>query len=459
MATSYAKHGFNDLAYARLRDNIASGDVTLRMGSWYIYQFNKGWASDRNMYITITDAACNIEVCKVTAITGSVMTIERGQDGTVARAWPVGALISQRLVAANLGRFDQKGEFRTISYNPNGILSRDYPNEKVYETGSHACQKRWWIHAADNKWRLLAGDVCDWEYYDDGWIRPFQNVFTFGSYNNTGWFDPIANTFKETTDLPVHKYMAAAAAPSPESLNGINVFGGGTWPLNNSTKDNYLWQTNLAYAVKTEMLHPPRSDVVAISSYGNYSYCLGGGDYGGSGDIPGNDQYFQEEDSWATKQSVPGAARSGAAGGRPKLGEIYYAGGYAGGELQDAHDEYNEGEDSWTEKTPLPTAVRDCCGACDLDYFYVSFGNGYTTAINYYYPAGNSWIGGTAYPDWGWDGVRGSGCDSMSATYHMGGHHEWTANDNREYFFGWSLRAPTLNGAWYHTVAQGTGFG
>lgn len=174
MLTSNSKHAFNDLTYARLKDSASSSATVLNLMKGYLTGFLQGWASGRNLYVTIMDAERNLEICKVTGMAWDKLTVERGQDGTAARAWPVGSLISQRLVAASLGRFDQKGEYRTVSYNPDKLLVPSYPGEKVYQNGSAACQKRWFINTESNgldRWRLLAGELCDWEYYDDGYIK------------------------------------------------------------------------------------------------------------------------------------------------------------------------------------------------------------------------------------------------------------------------------------------------
>lgn len=194
MATSYSKHGFNNLTYARLLEYTSSSATTLKLIHGYVSKLLQGWASGRNLYVTITDAQANLEICKVTDINFNNLTVERGQDGTVARNWPAGSLISQRLVSTNLGSIHQKGEYRTIGYNPNGVLAGAYPGEKVYETGSAACQKRWWLFNEGTKWRLLAGDMCSWEFQDgDGYIRVAYFDFEgddddgYVQYENGNW--------------------------------------------------------------------------------------------------------------------------------------------------------------------------------------------------------------------------------------------------------------------------------
>jgi len=53
-------------------------------------------------YATITDPSGNYEVVKVTAVSGSSMTIVRGQEGTIALSFPVGSRIEQRITAQSI---------------------------------------------------------------------------------------------------------------------------------------------------------------------------------------------------------------------------------------------------------------------------------------------------------------------------------------------------------------------
>lgn len=459
MATSDAKHGFNDLAYGRLKEYTNSSSLTLKLASRYVVNFLQGWASGFNLHVTLTDVAGNIEVCKVTSITGDNLTVSRGQDGTIAKNWPAGTLVSQRLVANTLGRIHQKGEERSVSYNPNGVLVANYPGEKIYQDGD-SCHRRWWIHAEDNKWRLAAGTICADEYLDDGWIFSAQQLFCFGGrddYDATDKYDPSGDAWSEKTDIYANKWEAAAASPSGAS--GINLFGGGTTGAN-STQDNLRLETTLAYTVKTSMPSPARSAHMAVGNYDDYVYCFGGENYNTSTKLSDNDRYSESGDSWLDRQAVPSPARNKAAAGKPSLGEIYYTAGFDVDPTGD-HDEYNETLDSWTAKTALSPYRSECCGVCDLDYFYISYGRTlgpFSNDMDYYYPTGDVWTALANCPDGGWYQVHGSGHDASGATYHVGGDQDGFRGTTREYFFGWSFvsDAPCYKG--YHTMAQATGF-
>ena len=52
--------------------------------------------------VTLIDAAGNIEICKCTARSGDILTVERGQEGTTARTFAAGSRVSLRITKAVL---------------------------------------------------------------------------------------------------------------------------------------------------------------------------------------------------------------------------------------------------------------------------------------------------------------------------------------------------------------------
>ena len=68
-------------------------------------------------YCTLADAATQttIEIVKITAVSGTTFTIVRGQDGTTGTIFASGAVVSLRLVAANLNDFPKLDEVNTFS--------------------------------------------------------------------------------------------------------------------------------------------------------------------------------------------------------------------------------------------------------------------------------------------------------------------------------------------------------
>lgn len=63
-------------------------------------------------YVTLTDAATQslIEIVKVTAVSGNVFSITRGQDGTSALSWLANDIVSMRVIRLQLQGFENAAE-------------------------------------------------------------------------------------------------------------------------------------------------------------------------------------------------------------------------------------------------------------------------------------------------------------------------------------------------------------
>jgi len=194
---------FNTFAQSRLTAAISAAAVTCDLLDDPTHLFSN-WVTGSEFYMTLVDASANREIVKVTAISGSQLTITRGQGGTDARAWPVGSLIEQRPTKDDMAAFIQPAAFRTVAYNPNGVISATYPGEKVYQTDAGACKKRWWKNVTSNLWQLIAGTICDGEIVDTdpesptygyiikGWTAYFDNTCWqpfggLGSWDGSEW--------------------------------------------------------------------------------------------------------------------------------------------------------------------------------------------------------------------------------------------------------------------------------
>ncbi|HDG97988.1 MAG TPA: hypothetical protein ENG73_07450 [Desulfobacterales bacterium] len=150
---------YNNLPYATLREAITASDTEIALAPGGAAVFLPNWSSGKIMYLTITDPDHNVEIVKVTGITGDVLTVERQQGGTTARSWNAGAIVCQRGVAADFENFIQKGVFRMTTTPPDGVLAAEYDGEKVYESGADDCHKRWHINrGGGTNWDVLAGE-------------------------------------------------------------------------------------------------------------------------------------------------------------------------------------------------------------------------------------------------------------------------------------------------------------
>lgn len=148
---------FNNKAYGNIKGGISAGDTSIELYPGHTIDFTADWNIPEEMYLTITDAESNVEIIRTTGWSGDTFIVSRGTDGSTARAWPDGAVITQRLPAAALNNFIQK-EYRETAVDPNGILTADYAGEKVYQTG----QKIWWKNRSGTDWQLIAGKIQGW---------------------------------------------------------------------------------------------------------------------------------------------------------------------------------------------------------------------------------------------------------------------------------------------------------
>lgn len=87
--------------------------ITIRSGSGF-----PTLGANERVVATIVDAATGLqfEIITVTAVVGNVLTVQRAQEGTAARAWAAGDMLSIRTTAATL-----TGTVRNFGEVPNGI--------------------------------------------------------------------------------------------------------------------------------------------------------------------------------------------------------------------------------------------------------------------------------------------------------------------------------------------------
>lgn len=87
--------------------------ITIRSGSGF-----PTLGANERVVATIVDAATGLqfEIVTVTAVVGDVLTVQRAQEGTAARAWAAGDLLSIRTTAATL-----TGTVRNFGEIPSGI--------------------------------------------------------------------------------------------------------------------------------------------------------------------------------------------------------------------------------------------------------------------------------------------------------------------------------------------------
>lgn len=193
-----AQHTFANKLYAHISASITAAQETIPIVQEEMSAILQGFVTSKWLYLTLVDGNGNLEIVKVTAISGSTLTVERGQGGSTARAFPKNSPISQRLIAEYFTQFLQKGASRTGAYNPNGALIGAYNGEKFWQTGPADDQKRWWMNTGGgSQWRLLSGALYGNEYEDDeGYILTPDVIYPDEDISNVDW-----QAFGGPTDL------------------------------------------------------------------------------------------------------------------------------------------------------------------------------------------------------------------------------------------------------------------
>lgn len=96
---------FANNATSRLRIDIPAGSPTITLAAGDGAQFPLPTGDDFFM-VTLDDRRTGqIEICKCTSRSGDILTVERGQEDTVAQDFKLGSLVSNRITAGTLNAF------------------------------------------------------------------------------------------------------------------------------------------------------------------------------------------------------------------------------------------------------------------------------------------------------------------------------------------------------------------
>lgn len=103
-------------AYATIASAVAAVDttITVQSGKGALFAVSAPYYT----YATIENSAGDIEIVKVTAVSGDVLTVVRAQDGTIARAWNIGDVIECRPCAAAMSEKSDIGHNHDGMYSP-----------------------------------------------------------------------------------------------------------------------------------------------------------------------------------------------------------------------------------------------------------------------------------------------------------------------------------------------------
>lgn len=227
--------------------NTSATSITLQTGQGA--NFPSLSAGDY-FYATLIDTSNNLEIVKVTARTGDVLTIVRAQEGTTARSYAVGDRIELRLTAQNIldmladGSLSGTGTipFAALSATPvnkagdtmTGALTLTAENNKISQSTNHLI-----LH--DN---AEADTGSNWWYIyrtgGDGKLRFYRNGADRFALNGNGtWAKaPTGTTLQvvearstatmmTTSTSYVDTGLSASITPSSSSSKIlVMVFGG-----------------------------------------------------------------------------------------------------------------------------------------------------------------------------------------------------------------------------------------
>lgn len=105
---------FSNAATATLASSITSSSTTLSVAAGLGALF-PSMAAGEFFAGVLVDSSNNVEIVRVTARTGDVMTVARAQEGTTARAYSSGSRFEVRLTSAGLNNFLQIDGAQTVT--------------------------------------------------------------------------------------------------------------------------------------------------------------------------------------------------------------------------------------------------------------------------------------------------------------------------------------------------------
>ena len=138
---------FSNNGEGLLNAAIGTGDtsITLQTG---------GGATMPSLSASETFEAVIIEGSKyewitVTAISGEQLTVTR--NPTSPQSFNAGATVRHSMSGTMLNSFLQKGDFRTVTTDPNGSLAANFFGEEVFNSTTG----RWWKHTTGTTWQQM----------------------------------------------------------------------------------------------------------------------------------------------------------------------------------------------------------------------------------------------------------------------------------------------------------------
>ena len=188
-----AERVFSNFATSKLASGIGQTDASLALtaSTGALFPAITGSGLTAQAFSVVLTDGTNTEVMTCTARSGDTLTVTRGAP---AYAFAAGTEVLHVCAAADLANFLQKGVFRTVTTEPDGVLSAAFFGEEVLNTTT----REWWKNTSyddPTEWRVtgprgtVQASLAPQEAIDAG----AQWRINGGAWINSGnYTDPMA---------------------------------------------------------------------------------------------------------------------------------------------------------------------------------------------------------------------------------------------------------------------------
>jgi hypothetical protein len=135
---------FTNNAESALAAPIGGGSTTLTVATGEGALFPNITAGGGQKFEILVQEGSVSEYMTVTARTGDQFSLTR----TGSNSFDAGATVKLVLTATALAALMQKGDHRTVTSDPNGVLAAEYDGEEVYDSTNET----WYKHLAGTVW-------------------------------------------------------------------------------------------------------------------------------------------------------------------------------------------------------------------------------------------------------------------------------------------------------------------
>lgn len=131
---------------ATIDGSIGSSDISISLTTDHGAKL-PSLEGDEIFRAVITDGN-NVEWVDVTARSTDTLTVVRG---TPSYSFAAGSTVEHRIDATAMNAMAQRGDFRTVTEDPDGSLSAEVAGEEVYNSTTGI----WWKHCTGTTWKAM----------------------------------------------------------------------------------------------------------------------------------------------------------------------------------------------------------------------------------------------------------------------------------------------------------------